>query len=97
VRPDPAIDLDALAESIAARVLHLLRDGEDRLLDLPKLAARLDLSPRGTRGLVARNELPPGYLIGGVRRWSWPSVLKFLESRQQRQRRKPGRGQYARA
>ena len=96
MRPDRDIDLDALAESIAVRILHRLRDEEDRLLDLPELAARLDLSPRGVRGLVARKELPPGYLIGGIRRWSWPAVLKYLESRQQRQVRRPRRGTYAR-
>jgi hypothetical protein len=39
--------------------------------------------------------LPPGYLIGGVRRWDWSQVMRFLASRA-RHRPRSGRGRYKR-
>jgi predicted DNA-binding transcriptional regulator AlpA len=85
--------LDQLAAAIAAR----LRADKDRLLALPELAERLSLSERGVTGLVARGELPQGYLIGGSRRWEWAEVLKFLQARQGRKPRRRRRGQYDRS
>jgi hypothetical protein len=91
--PDEA--LDRLADRIAERVAERLRTDQDRLLDLRQLAERLQLSPRGVTGLVARGELPPGDLIGGVRRWAWDEVRKFRAVRRERKPRK-GRGRYSR-
>ncbi len=91
------IDLDALAAAVAKHVAAELRTEAEKLLDLPALAARLALSERGVRGLVQRDELPQGYLIGGVRRWSWAHVEKFLDARADRKPRRKRRGQYDRA
>lgn len=91
--PDIAVlDIDTLATAIAER----LRIEADRLIDLRELAARLQLSERGVTGLVARNELPNGYLIGGVRRWCWADVLRYLDARRDRHPRRQRRGQYTR-
>jgi hypothetical protein len=89
---DLPLDLDALADRIAAR----MRADGDRLLDLDALADRLLLSPRGVRGLIARGELPQGFLIGGVRRWAWDAVRQHLNAQQQRRPRHRRRGQYER-
>jgi hypothetical protein len=58
------------------------------------------VAPRRERptvgAMAARGELPPPLLhTSGVARWTWPQVLKYLESRQGRQRRS-GRGRYGR-
>jgi predicted DNA-binding transcriptional regulator AlpA len=89
-------NLEALAEAIAARLTERLRADAERLLDLPQLAERLRLSPRGVTGLVAKHELPEGLLIGGVRRWDWGDVRKYLAARQERRPRHRRRGQYQR-
>jgi hypothetical protein len=39
--------------------------------------------------------LPPGFLIGGVRRWNWDEVLHHLGTISKRKRRR-GRGVYDR-
>jgi hypothetical protein len=90
------LDLEALVERLADVVLARLGAAHDRLLDRRELAERLGMSERGVSGLVARGELPDGYLCGGLRRWDWGQVLKFLESRADRRPRK-GRGRYPRA
>jgi hypothetical protein len=84
------LDLNRLAEAIADKLAQRAGDLH-RLLDRPELARRLGVSERGVTGLANRGELPPGYLIGGVRRWSWPEVLRFLEARSGRRPRR-GRG-----
>jgi predicted DNA-binding transcriptional regulator AlpA len=90
------LDLDALADALAARLAKRLHVNGERLIDLPELAQRIGVSERGARGLAARGELPAGVLIGGLRRWSWSAVEKFLASREGRQRRR-GRGRQRRA
>jgi hypothetical protein len=81
-----AEQLRELADLIAG---HLRR--QNGLLDRRQLAEQIGLSARSVAALVDRGELPPGHLIGGVRRWSWPVVEQFLRDRQGRLRRK-GRG-----
>jgi hypothetical protein len=93
--PEP-IDLEATLDRLAEGIVRRLREGADHLLALSELAERLQLSPRGVTGLVARHELPEGYLIGGVRRWSWPEVIRWLAARQGQKPRRPRRGQYDR-
>ena len=83
-------DLDTLAELIAGKLAKHLGK-EDRLLSRPELATRLGVSERGLTGLVSRGELPAGFLIGGLRRWHWAQVVRFLESRSGRRPRR-GRG-----
>jgi hypothetical protein len=96
VQSNPTLDLDALARAVAERLAPLLRAEAERLLDRPQIAARLGVAERTVSGLVARGDLPPALLhTGGVARWSWGQVVKHLEGRQGRQRRK-GRGRYQR-
>jgi hypothetical protein len=84
--------MEVLAARVAARVAQHLGESA-RLLDRAGLANRLRLSERGVTGLVNRGELPPGYLIGGARRWDWAGVLRHLNSRAgRRPRRGRGRG-----
>jgi predicted DNA-binding transcriptional regulator AlpA len=90
-----SIGLQQLVDAIVARLLEQLRLHQDRLINLEELAARVGVSKRGAAGLVARGELPKGYLIGGVRRWSWKEVERFLAARQGRRPRR-GRGRYPR-
>jgi hypothetical protein len=98
--PDTTIDLNALAAAVAERLAPLvserLRADGEALLKEHQLAERLQLSDRGVRGLVARGELPPGFLVGGVRRWDWAEVVKHLHARGGRRPRR-GRGRYTRA
>lgn len=92
--PDVDLDpstLDQLADAVVERLAVRVRAEADRLIDLKELADRLGLSTRGVTGLVARGELPEGYLIGGVRRWNWEGVERHLTAQQGRVRRK-GRG-----
>jgi hypothetical protein len=97
VATDPTpVDLPAFARLVAEQLAPLLRADIERLIDLDELARRIGVSPRGASGLVARNELPAGCLIGGVRRWDWDEVKRFLGAHQSRQRRR-GRGRYARS
>jgi hypothetical protein len=95
VQPDIPLDLDALAAALAPKIAKHLHGDVGKLIDLDELAGRIGVSRRGAGGLVARGELPPGFLIGGVRRWDWPDVLKHLSARQGRCRRR-GRGRYDR-
>jgi predicted DNA-binding transcriptional regulator AlpA len=76
---------------IADRVAERLRLDRDRLLDIEEVAGRLGVSVRGVYHLVARDQFPEGYRIGGIRRWDWGEVLKFLRSREGRVPRR-GRG-----
>src|SRR5262249_4578985 len=85
------VDPNELAEAVAARLAVHLRQDDKRLLDAKSLAERLGISRRGLSGLTARGELPPGYLVGGVRRWEWGEVLRFLSARSDR-RPRAGRG-----
>jgi predicted DNA-binding transcriptional regulator AlpA len=85
--------VDQIIDGLAAR----LRTDQERLLTLPELAERVGLSVRGVTGLIARKELPEGYLIGGARRWSWPELQKWLQARQSRKPRHRRRGQYDRS
>ena len=94
---DELPDLDALVDAIAARLAPLLRGDPERLLDRPALAERIGVCARSIGPMVARGELPPPLLhTGGVVRWEWGQVLKYLEARQGRPRRS-GRGRYRRA
>jgi predicted DNA-binding transcriptional regulator AlpA len=72
-----------------------MRAEAERLLDRKELAARLGIGERTVGDLVARDELPPGYLIGGVRRWAWAEVVKHLNVYKGHRHRK-GRGRYDR-
>jgi excisionase family DNA binding protein len=80
-----------LINLIADRVADRLRADRDRLVNIEEAAERLGVSVRGVYHLVARGQLPEGYRIGGVRRWDWGEVLKFLRSREGRVPRR-GRG-----
>jgi predicted DNA-binding transcriptional regulator AlpA len=83
-----------LADAIVARMAGCLHT--EALLDRPALAARLGVSERTVSSMVAKGELPQPLLhTSGVARWSWAQVVKFLESRQGKQRRR-GRGRHAR-
>jgi predicted DNA-binding transcriptional regulator AlpA len=98
--PPDAIDLDALAAALADRVVPLvaqrLRPDAEALLDRPALAERLGVGERTVSAMVAKQQLPqPLLCTGGVSRWSWPQVLRFLEGRQGRRPRR-GRGRYGR-
>lgn len=86
------IDIDKIAEAVSQK----LRAEQEKLLVLPELADRLDMSPRGVTGLVAKGELPQGYLIGGCRRWDWNEVLAYIRERSKRKPRRKRRGQYER-
>ena len=93
---DTPLDLDALAAAVAAKLVPLLRPDPDRLLDRTALAKRLGVRGRTVGAMVQKNQLPPPLLCtGGVSRWSWDGVLKFLEARGGRKPRK-GRGRYTR-
>jgi hypothetical protein len=89
------IDVELLASALASRLTQKLRVQEHYLLDRMMLAGRLAISERGVTALAGRGELPPGYLIGGVRRWDWGEVLRYLAARATRKRRR-GRGMYDR-
>jgi predicted DNA-binding transcriptional regulator AlpA len=89
--PTPEADVNLLADLVADRVVAQLQINAGRLIDLRQLAGRLQLSPRGVTGLISRNELPQGILLGGVRRWSWPKVEAYLATREGRRPRR-GRG-----
>src|SRR6516164_7125887 len=91
-----ACDLNGLADALAPLLSERLQTNSERLLTRPQLAERLQCSERAITSMARRHELPEGFLIGGLRRWSWPSVLAFLESRQDRRRRVTGRGKYPR-
>jgi hypothetical protein len=96
--PDPDLNLPALARLLAEELAPLLRPGAEPLLDRPALARRVGVGERTVSVLVARGELPPPLLhTGGVARWSWPQVVKYLESRQGRRTPRRGRGRYDRA
>jgi predicted DNA-binding transcriptional regulator AlpA len=90
-----SLDLASLVDQIVQQLAERMRLDTDRLIDLEELAARVGVSRRGASGLVARGELPPGNLIGGVRRWDWSEVRKFLATRQGRKTRR-GRGRRGR-
>jgi hypothetical protein len=87
-------NVEALAAALAPKLAEFLRAEPDRLFDLHDFAARTGLSPRGITGLIARGELPEGYLIGGCRRWLWSDVLRHID-RLARRRRRKGRGRPA--
>src|SRR5579871_6305611 len=89
------LDIEALANQLADAVAARLSTERDRVIDRRELARRLDVSERAASAMAARGDIPPGYLIGGVRRWNWREVLKFLEARSGRKPRK-GRGRYPR-
>jgi hypothetical protein len=91
--PLDGLDLDALVARLADAVATRLRAEGERLLDRSALAERLGICERSIGAMAARGDLPPGYLIGGIRRWDWAAVLRHLESRSGR-RRRGGRGQY---
>jgi excisionase family DNA binding protein len=86
-----AADVAAISQAVAQR----LGAERDRLLTRAELAERLQCSERAIASLAQRGELPGGFLVGGLRRWSWPDVLQFLEGRKGRRTRK-GRGRFAR-
>jgi len=91
--PTNLFDLDALASLIVER----LRADKEKLIARPELADRLDVSERTVSTMLARGQLPePLVCTGGITRWSWPDVLKFLAGRQGRRPRK-GRGRHRRA
>jgi predicted DNA-binding transcriptional regulator AlpA len=95
--PTQALDdtaLDLLAEKVTSKLGEWLRLHPERLLSIDELAERVGLSERGVRGLVKRHELPEGFEIGGVRRWDWDTVKKFLEGNKRKHRKR--RGQYDR-
>jgi predicted DNA-binding transcriptional regulator AlpA len=93
---DTPFDLDTLAGLIAERLAPLLRADPEQLLDRPALAERLGVAERTVSGMVARRELPePLICTGGVTRWRWADVLKYLESRRGKTKR-AGRGRYRR-
>lgn len=70
---------------------------KERLLDCADIAERMSVSERTVRALVARGELPGPLLhTGGIARWDWGVVLKFLQARSEKRIRK-GRGRYRRA
>jgi hypothetical protein len=90
-----SVDLEQFANAVAERLSERLSITQQRLLDRAQLAERLGVSERGVTSLASRGELPAGYLIGGVRRWRWEEVLRFLASREKRRPRQ-GRGRYER-
>jgi hypothetical protein len=94
--PSAGINLDALAELVVGKLAERLRTESERLLDRPALAERLGISERAVSAMAARGDIPAGYLIGGVRRWDWTAVKKYLEARSSRRPRK-GRGRYGNA
>jgi hypothetical protein len=89
------LDLEGLADAIALRLSEKLDFRGQCLLDRKDLAERLKVSQRGVTALVNRGELPPGIRIGGVRRWDWTEVLRFLAVRGKRKPRR-GRGMHKR-
>jgi predicted DNA-binding transcriptional regulator AlpA len=82
--------LDRLAEKVTSKLGEWLRLHRERLLNIDELAGRVGLSERGVRGLIKRNELPEGFEIGGVRRWDWDTVKKFLEGSKRKHRKRRG-------
>lgn len=93
--PPDSLDLDALASALADRLVARLHAEKDRLLDRHELATRLGMSERAVGSMASRGEIPPGFLIGGLRRWNWNAVLHHLESRTCR-RPRGGRGRHPR-
>jgi predicted DNA-binding transcriptional regulator AlpA len=66
------------------------RDPE-RLLNRRELAERLGLAERSISSMVNAGELPKPYRLGGVVRWSWREVEKYLRASQNQKPRR-GRG-----
>jgi predicted DNA-binding transcriptional regulator AlpA len=88
-------NVEQLAAALARHLAARLPDPE-RLLDRPQLAERLGVSERTVGALVARKELPEPLLhTGGIARWSWPEVERYLAARRERTLRR-GRGRYSR-
>ncbi len=76
------LDLEALAERLAARVAELAEAARTPppLLDLDAAAARLNVSPRTVRALVSDGEIPV-IRIGtgrGVRRFDPEAIEAFI-------------------
>jgi predicted DNA-binding transcriptional regulator AlpA len=88
-------DIQALAAAVADRVAQRLHADADRLLDRAALAERLSVAERTISGMVSRGELPGPLLhTGGIARWRWEDVLKWLASQTGKVRR--GRGRWDR-
>jgi hypothetical protein len=71
-------DLDVLVDRLANVIVRRLRVEHDRLLDRPALAERLGVCERTVSQMAARGDIPTGFLLGGVRRWDWGTVLRHL-------------------
>lgn len=91
-RPDPTgPSPDSFADAIVARVREAVREelagqGAPPLLDLPGVAARLNVSKRTVEALVAAGELPvvrigAGPRTRGVRRFDPAAVDAFIRRR----------------
>ena len=88
-KPDdpPGLDLDALADRIAARITSPTAAPDRRMLDLDGVASRLNVSPRTVESIVAAGEIPvvrigaPGKR--GVRRFD-PAAVEAYVRRQTR-------------
>jgi predicted DNA-binding transcriptional regulator AlpA len=94
--PEIPFDLDGIAGTLAVKIAERLHLDAERLLDRTELAERLGIGGRTVSSMVAKQQLPPPLICtGGISRWSWQQVQKYLESRQGRQRR-GGRGRYSR-
>jgi predicted DNA-binding transcriptional regulator AlpA len=88
--------LEEFAGLLAERLANQLRADADRLLDRPELAERLGVAERTIGTMVNRQELPQPLLhTGGVARWSWDQITRYLESRADRRLRR-GRGRHER-
>jgi hypothetical protein len=85
---------DLIVTKTTAQVRELLREvvtevlaeaqspQVEGLIGLQELCRRLDCSPATVSRLVRVEGLPTLRLCeGGERRWSWPRVLEWLESR----------------
>jgi excisionase family DNA binding protein len=68
--------------SLATNVPLVAESDLCRLLDVPEMSRRLNLSECTVRRAVDRGELP-AVMVGKSMRFSWPAVLSFLMQREQ--------------
>ena len=82
-------ELGAVAAGVVERLRPLVADAvaaavgramEDELLTADEVAGLLKSSRRTVDRLASTGEIPPGRLVGGMRRWSRRGLARFIEA-----------------
>ena len=83
IKQELASHLRAISELIEGEGerLFALHEREKALLDISKVASRLDVSKRTVDTLLAKGDLPPPIWINSVRRWSPATIDAYILSR----------------